>query len=165
MFTNEYFAARDEWRAATDENSARAATAWGTVHTVGWGEFVLDEAIMFGVTFTEQPIISYGFCMDDDNQLVTNQMPRCSGGVLRWVQDTNDFYVGAHVMVTVGVADPMLAIQAWLLNVQIETVVGSSGTSSSTIVPQVPVDYTNNPQYDLTHSFTFAALAIKDITS
>lgn len=151
LIPNDYYAERERWQTQTSENSARGAWAWGNVHTKGSGEVVIAEPIMFGVTFTNQPTVSYGFCLDDDDQLVDDRYPRCSGGVLRWVRTADDFYVGAHVLVTVATADPILAVQAWL-NASFET---------QTVAP--PPQYMKDPGYDLTHSFTFNGLAIKDI--
>lgn len=151
MFPNDYFAERERWDTQVAENSARGAWAWGNVHTKGWGQMVLPEPIMFGVTFTEQPFVSYGFALDDDEQLVEDRYPRCSGGVLRWVKTTEDFYVGAYVIITVATADPMLAAQAW-----VDASLSETGTT-------LPDSYKSDPSYDLTHSFTFQAMAIKDV--
>jgi len=153
MFDNDYFADRERWNSQVAENSARGAWAWGNVHTKGWGEIVLDEPIMFGLTYTTQPIVSYGFALDDDNQLVDGRFPRCSGGVLRWITTPAGFYIGAHVFVTVATADPALAAQAWV------------DASLTTLVVTPPDDYRTDPGYDLTHSFLFQALAIKDISA
>lgn len=150
MFVNDYYVERERWNSQTEENSARGAWAWGSVHTAGWGEIILDEPIMFGLTFTEQPVVSYGFALDDDDQLVEGRFPRCSGGVLSWVRTPNDFYVGAHVFICVATVDPMLAAQNWV-------------TAMSEGAVLVPTGYDTDPGYDLTHSFTFNALAIKDV--
>lgn len=151
MFPNDYFADRERWNSQTAENAARGAWAWGTVHTHGWGEIVLPEPIMFGLTFVHPPVTAYGFALNDDDQLVEGRFPRCSGGVLRWVMTPGEFYIGAHVFVTVATADPMLASQAWVKK------------SLEAVPPAVtvPDDYQDDPGYDITHSFTFNALALK----
>lgn len=143
MFINDYFDDRDQWSGQVAENSARGALAWGQVHTNGTGELTLDDPILFGVTFVHEPIVMYGFALQDDDQLVAGRFPRCSGGVLRWVTDAEDFYVGAHVFVTVATADPLLAAQS----------------------QNVPADFGQEPAYDILHSFTFSALAMKDMMS
>jgi hypothetical protein len=151
MFINDYFADRERWNSQTAENSARGAWAWGNVHSNGWGETVIEAPIMFEIVFIHQPYVAYGFCLDDDNQVVDGRLPRCSGGVLSWVQTPEGFFIGAHVFVTVATADPMLAVQAWM-------------DASLTQVPPattVPSDFTVDPGYDITHSFTFSALAVK----
>lgn len=160
MYENPYYQARDEWRASTEQNSARSAIAWGTVHSQGWGEVVIEDPIMFGATFVHQPTVTYGFALDDEQQVLDKRLPRCSGGVLSWVQDANDYYVGAHVFVTVSTVDPVEAIQAWLLATQVDP----DTEDPQLLAPQVPTDYAIDIAYDITHSFTFQALAIKDIT-
>lgn len=139
-FTNDWFADREAWNSQVAENSARGAVAWGTAHTQGWGETVVEEPIMFGVTFIAQPMMAYGFCLDDDEKLVEGRFPRANGGVLRWITDEEDFYVGAHVFTTVATADPLLAAQS--LN--------------------VPLEFGEDPGYDITHCFTFSGIALKD---
>jgi hypothetical protein len=151
MFHNDYFADRERWDAQTKENSARGAWAWGTVHSKGWGEMVLPDPIMFDITYVHQPTVAYGFALDDDEQLVDGRLPRCSGGVLRWVTTPDEFYVGAYVFVTVATADPMLATQAWV----------KSSLEADPPAVTVPTDFKDDPGYDLTHSFLFNALAIK----
>lgn len=141
MFSNDYFQEREAWNSQIAENSARGAWAYGTAHSKGWGEIMIDEPIMFGLTFVKQPIVSYGFALDDDDQLVDGRFPRANGGVVRWVLDADDFYVGAYVFVTVATADPLLAAQSL----------------------DVATDFREDPNYDITHSFTFFAVAIKDI--
>lgn len=169
MFDNDYLADRERWNSQIRENSARTATAWGTVHSSGWGEIILDDPIMFDTVFVAQPTVSYGFALDDDNQVpdpidVTLsdghggtsttrvlRLPRCGGGVLSWVQDPAGFYIGAHVFVTVSTVDPIMATQAWL----------DASLTAGVVTP--PGDYQTDPGYDITHSFVFSALAIKEI--
>lgn len=148
---DETMAGREDWNAQTRENSSRGAWAFGTATSKGWGELLIAKPIMFGLTFVQTPYVSYSFAMDDDNQLVDNRFPRCSGGVARWIQDSRNFYVGAHVMVTVGTSDPILSA-ASLWNQQM-------------LVPPVPSDYIDAVEYDLTHHWMFFGLAIKDINA
>lgn len=164
MFDNDYFADRERWNSQTQENSARGATAWGNVHSKGWGEIMIADPIMFGITFIAQPRVTYGFSLDDDNQLVDGRFPRCSGGVLRWVTTADNLYIGAYVFMTVATADPMLATQAWLDASLPNTGPGPDGTGSIAVVT-VPDGYKVDPGYDITHSFAFNAVAMKDITA
>lgn len=161
-FSNDHFQERDRWDTQIDENSARIAWAWGTVKSKGWGEFYIPDPIMFGVTFIYEPTVAYGFALDDDEQLEyepeiitamagqagpSNQsrFPRAGGGVARWVRDGRDFYVGAYVFLTVATADPIqtadLAAQDYEAFVD---------------------EYSRDPGYDLTHSFTFNSLGMKE---
>lgn len=135
----------DGWNSQMRENAARGAWAWGTAHSTGWGEVVIKKPIMFGLTFVTVPFVSYGFELENDNQLEDDRFPRCSGGVVRWVKDKRDFYLGAHVMVTVATADPIQAAVS-LHNEE-----------------RVYVD--TQLDYDITHHFTFFGLGIKDITA
>lgn len=141
MFHNDYYVQREAWNSQTAENSARGAFAWGTAHSKGWGEVEIEDAIDFGVTFVTQPIVAYGFALDNDDQMVDGRLPRCSGGVSRWIKDGNDFYVGCHVFVTVATVDPIMAAQSL----------------------DIPTDFGTDPGYDITHSWLFTAVAIKDI--
>lgn len=144
MFGNFFFQEREDWTAQVADNSARGAIAWGTAHSHGWGEIVIEDAIDFGLTFVHQPIVLYGFALDDDEQLVDGHYPRCSGGVFHWITDENDFYVGAHVFVTVATADPILAAQSAQFDMVLD-------------------DWGVDPGYDITHSWMFSGLAIKEM--
>lgn len=141
-FPNTWFPEREAWNSQVSENSARGALAWGTAQTSGSGELLIEDPIIFDVTFIEQPIVMYGFAIDDDEKLIEGRFPRVSGGVYRWIRDERDFYVGAHVYVTVATADPILAAQS----------------------TNVPADFATDPGYDLTHSFTFSGVAMKEIS-
>lgn len=151
-FFNEYYVDRDRWNSQVAENSARGAWSWGTVHTKGWGEVILDEPIMFGLTYVDEPTVAYGFVLDDDDQLVDGRFPRCSGGVMRWVRE-GQFYVGAHVFICVATADPMMAAQAWV----------EASLAAGVLTP--PDAFLDDPNYDITHDFTFQAIAIKNVAS
>lgn len=140
-FPNDYFGERDRWNNQVAQNSARTAFAWGDCSSHGWGEYEIADPIMFGITFVAQPTVAHGWAMQDDDQLTEGRFPRAGGGVTRWIRDSNDFYVGAHVLVTVATADPLLAAQAF----------------------DVYEEFHNDPGYDLTHTFTFTGMAIKDI--
>lgn len=140
LFRSEYFDERERWNSQVAENSARGAWAWGTAHSKGWGEILIEDPIEFGITFVQEPVVAYGFALDDEDQLVDGRFPRCNGGVVRWMRNAQDFYIGAWAFVTVSTADPLLAAQSL----------------------DVPTDFALNPNYDITHSFTFSGLAIKD---
>lgn len=148
---DETTAGREDWAAQTRENSARGAWAFGTAQSGGWGEFMFPKPIMFGLTFLREPFTSYGHALVDDNQLVDNRFPRCTGGVARWVQDSRDFYIGAHVFVTVGTSDPILSA-ASLWNQQM-------------LVPPVASAYVDEVNYDIVHHWMFFGLSIKDINA
>jgi hypothetical protein len=98
---------RESWRAQVNENSARLAYAWGVTTTTGVGSLAHEDEIDFGLTFIEQPMVSYGTVVtnqiewepDDTDSLL--QMPGATGFVFSWRQDPRGFYVGAHVGVTV----------------------------------------------------------------
>lgn len=141
MFINNFFAEREQWNSQVEENSARYAFAYGKAHSSGWGEVVVADPIMFGITYVHEPTVAYGYALDDDDQLVDGRFPRCSGGVLRWVRTPEEYYVGAYVLVTVATADPLIAAQSL----------------------DVAADFGQDPGYDITHSWTFGALAIKDL--
>lgn len=91
----------------TRENTARLAQAFATYNTTGDGEFLLEEPYRFGCTFTERPIVSYGYAIDTSTQtsmeeeVILGRMPRAIGGVRKWIKDDRDFYIGAYVFFTV----------------------------------------------------------------
>lgn len=138
------FIERENWNSQNRENSARGAWAWGTATTNGWGELLFPKPIRFGLTFVTPPFVSYSWVMHDDDDLVDNRFPRCSGGVARWMQDKRDFYTGAYVMVTVATADPLLGALS---------------------LDKAETTYLTDPGYGIDHHFTFFGLAIKDINA
>lgn len=119
----------------TRENAARYAQSYATYTTTGVGEFRIEEINLFGCTFSEQPIVSYGFSLPTDELddlpqvMVTGALPRCSGGVQAWFRDDNEFYVGALVYVTV----------------------------------DLPATAPSTPLWIIDHDFTFTAIAMKDL--
>lgn len=139
-FDNDHLLERERWIAQTENNSASQAWAFGNVDSVGWGEFLLPDPIMFGVTFVHEPFVTYGHAVLDDDRLVDGRFPRATGGVASWITTGKDHYTGAHVYVTVATADPLLAAQAY----------------------DVAADFGEDPGYEIRHSFGFTALAIKD---
>lgn len=87
------------------ENSARLAQTYATFTTTGDGDHTLPDPCLFGCTFTEQPIVSYGYSMDGDQlQDDTAPLPRCSGFIRKWVQDARKHYIGAYVCFVVNTA-------------------------------------------------------------
>lgn len=84
----------------TRENSARYAQSFATYTTTGDGQFLIEDAHMFGCKFTQQPIIAYGYSLDDE-QLVSDRLPRCNGGVRSWIRDKAGLYTGAYVFLLV----------------------------------------------------------------
>lgn len=163
-FHNEYYQQREAWDSQIQENSARHAWATGKVTSSGWGDFILDEPIMFDTTFVNEPVVSYGWAMNDDDQLDENFIPRCSGGVLRWVLDEHDYWVGAHVLIAVAIVDPIVAAQAWAGAAKPYLNTDGSTYAVAPQVPTDPADFNAVPDYDLTHHFTFTAMAIKGVT-
>jgi hypothetical protein len=93
----------DDYRsfvARTAENSTRFAQAFTKFETNGWGEVAFEECFVFGLTFIEEPFVSYG-CSVDGDTLVDSRFPRTSGGAYRWQQNNKGFYLGAWCYVTV----------------------------------------------------------------
>jgi hypothetical protein len=117
------------------ENFARTAFSFGSQTSTGWGEITYPNPIMFDLTFTEQPMMSYGFYTDPEVDLVATRFPRSSGFVYRWYQDAKRMYVGAWVGVTVE-------------------------TRGVSVAPGTGV---GDPGYALTHYFTFSGLGYKSL--
>lgn len=121
------------------ENSARLAQSYSIFKTTGLGTHQYEEKVVFGVTFTEKPIVAYGSALDVDDvaDLLGYDdedeapLPVTAGYVVNWEQDDHDFYTGCWVAVRVYY--PM----------------------EDAVDPSV--------QPEVEHHFTFSAIAIKDI--
>ena len=130
------------------ENGARLAQAFAKFESIGQGVVEFAEVVDFGLTFIEEPYITYGsqLDMDDLGELLdipggaTPPLPLVSGYVTEWDQDERGFYVGAWVAA----------------RVYFPSQVAVEGESTMTPVPLdtlVVID----------HHFTFTAIAIKDV--
>lgn len=100
-----YDLGNDAWRAQVHENSARHVQVYKFYNTTGTGGGILfDEPVDFGVIFTEQPAVSYGFALDESvaQDLADGDYPTSSGGVFEWSTTVRGLYVGATVFVVVG---------------------------------------------------------------
>ena len=116
------------------ENSAREAFCYGRFQTVGWGEVKAASPILFDVTFTSKPAISYGFeVIGGQTAVIDGRFPRGNGGVYQWVQDNRGHYTGAYILVTVE------NISAWT----------------------APSATTAGPDYTIEHNFKFEGPAYK----
>lgn len=91
------------------ENSARHAQAFARFESVGVGAAEFEDRIDFGLTFIEEPFVTYGSSIDLDDVAerlglepgTQPPMPLVSGMVTEWDRDDRDFYVGAWVAVQV----------------------------------------------------------------
>lgn len=91
------------------ENSARLALAFARFETTGQGTLQFEERVDFGLTFIEEPFITYGCQIDMDDladQLdldedETPTLPQATGYVTEWDTDDRGFYTGAWVAATV----------------------------------------------------------------
>lgn len=118
------------------ENSARLAYAFGTVETVGWGEFTIQDRIDFELAFTERPAVlgmGTSFTEDSIDDLRATRYPRAQGEVLRWDVDVQGLYRGCWVIVVV--------------------------EDRSSLIE--PTDPDPDPNYSLVHDFTFLGVALK----
>ena len=121
------------------ENSARLAQAFAKFQSTGQGSTEFVDVVDFGLTFIEEPFVSYGAQLDLDalselmsvDPSVTPQMPLSTGYVTGWEQNDRGFYTGAWVAVTVHFAS-------------------ASGVASTVNV-------------HMQHHFTFTAIALKDV--
>ena len=120
------------------ENAARVAMAFARFETLGQGTLEFEERIDFGLTYIEEPFVSYGCQLDMDvlasaiglEDGETPPLPQSTGYVTDWDIDERGFYTGAWVAAAV-----------------------FDGTGL--IPPDVDVV--------IDHHFTFQAIAIKDI--
>ena len=91
--------AREQFVSQHRENSARQAFAWGQFDSTGWGQLAYPDVLNFGLTFIDEPIVSYGFSVEEDEAL--DRLPLSTGGVFKWRRDGRGYYTGAHVYVVV----------------------------------------------------------------
>lgn len=122
------------------ENTARVAEALARFKSTGLGSIEFEERVDFGLTFTEEPYMSYGtqIDLDDLDDLLGNEagattptLPQCTGFITTWDRDDRGFYVGAWVAVTV-----------WF---------------------PYEADMWPDTEIEISHHFTFKAIAMKDV--
>jgi hypothetical protein len=90
------------------ENSTRHGYAYAKFDSTGWGEFAFPDCFEFGLTYTEEPYVSYSYSLDGDS-LVDTRFPRSMGGVYRWKLNNRGFFVGAWCFVCVDSRSPFIA--------------------------------------------------------
>lgn len=120
------------------ENTARLALAFARFETTGQGTIEFEERVDFGLTYIEEPFISYGCQIDMDNLAdalglddgATPPLPQSTGFVTEWDIDDRGFYTGAWVAASI--FDPTL---------------------------QIPTDV----DLVIDHHFSFQAIGLKDI--
>jgi len=122
------------------ENSGRVAEAFARMRSTGLGSIEFPERVDFGLTFIEEPYMSYGTYLDLDDLddkleneagTTTPPMPICSGFVTDWDRDDRGFYVGAWV-----------GVRIWF-------------PYEANVWPELEVE--------MFHHFSFKAVAIKDV--
>lgn len=114
-----------------DENRSRLAWSFKRLNSSGWGELRFAKRIDFDVVYIEEPFMSHGFYLEGDD-LVVGRFPRVTAFVTEYDQDPAGNYTGAWVAV----------------------VIDTAGVQSG--VPPVP-----EPNYTMTHYFTFSGVALK----
>jgi len=123
-------------RVRNAENASRLAFCMGSFDTTGWGEFQMPEAFRFDCMFVGEPYIFSGYACHGQ-ALVGTRFPRVSAGVREWHFDNRGLYYAAHLVFTVETRSP-------------EDVVNQ--------VEEIPL-------YTLRHSFCFAGVAIKNLST
>lgn len=93
----DYDPGNDAWRDQVRENSARHAFVYKTFTSLGSGELVFEDVVDFGLWFSEQPMVSYGFALDDtvEQTLIDGDFPMATGGVIAWRRNVRGLYIGA----------------------------------------------------------------------
>ena len=124
---------RREYLRQHSENSTRLATAHARFQTTGWGEVEFENCFIFGVTFVDQPSVSFGYSLQEGLDPVPSRFPRAFGFVSQWKLNDKGFYVGAWCAVAVD-------------------------DRSSFIGTTEP-----DPDYVLEHDFRFEGIAMKDV--
>lgn len=113
----DYDPGNSAWRDQVRENAARHASAYKTYGTVGSGEVIFEEPVDFGLIFTEEPNVAYGFALDNDvvQELVEGDFPTSSGGVIAWDITERGLYIGATVFAVVGSSNPTAPVTDYSL--------------------------------------------------
>jgi hypothetical protein len=94
------------------ENRARSAVTSAVYDFEGAGSIEFEEAVDFGLTYIEMPVVSTGVTIDMDtlrdaydlDDAETPPIPTVTGFVTEWEQDTRGFYTGAWVAAAVAPA-------------------------------------------------------------
>lgn len=126
------------------ENSARLALAFARFETTGQGTIEFEERVDFGLTFIEEPFITYGCQIDLDNlgdqlgldEKDTPPLPQATGYVTDWDTDDRGFYTGAWMAATV--YDPTLSIPA-----NVEILIDHHFTFQAVGLKDIPLDLTD----------------------
>lgn len=121
------------------ENRAREAKAFAKFESYAQGPLEFEQPIDFGLTFVDEPFITYGSQLDLDELGETlgvepgdtPTLPLTIGYVTEWDRDERGFYLGAWT-----------AVRVWF--------------PTQDAVP-------TETEVHVYHHFTFAAVAIKDV--
>jgi hypothetical protein len=143
---------RRSYLEATKENSARYASAYVSYITTGWGEYQAPDVQYFTTTFVKRPSVAHSFSLDGD-ELVDGRYPRVTAGVHKWLQDERGFYTGAWLMFVIETVGAQFQ-PTYVLPTDSDGYVG---------VVSVPVPIPPDPNYVITHDFTFTGVAMKAI--
>lgn len=155
--------AREDLKERTRENSARLAKVFSRFRTTGQGSVVFERRCDFGLTFIEEPFMSYGSMVDEDELADKLDMdsgandqtplPMCSGSVLEWDVDERGFYIGAWVGARVYFPKEI----TFVIDPVTEAQVAYSSIPPN--LPEVPVTL----DVEVVHMFSFEAVALKDV--
>ena len=126
------------------ENSARLAMAFAKFESQGQGTVEFEERVDFGLTFIQEPYITYGCQIDLDEfaELIgvaesdTPVLPQSTGYVTEWDIDDRGFYTGAWMAATV--FDP-----TGVLPTGVEMLVNHHFTFTAVAIKDVPLDVTD----------------------
>ncbi len=128
---------RQRYKDRVSENSARVAVAWATFDTVGQGSVYFDEKIDFDVTFIEQPMVAYGGTIDADELSNMQALDAGDAGILPvccgFVTDWDTDTRGYYT-------------GAWVA-----------------VRVYFPDGVAIDAEVEMTHNFTFTAVALKDV--
>lgn len=94
-------------REAQAENAARRATSFVTFETTGVGSIIIAQALRFDTTFLEKPSLSTGVELLRLPDRTIYELPHVTTGVMRWLMDEREYYIGAYVWARVW-CDPVL---------------------------------------------------------
>lgn len=78
-------------------NAGRRAWQSVTFETVGSGELLPADPIMFDTPFFEEPYVTYGHVLVDVPDREVFFLPASTAGVFKWVRNKRQWWTGAYV--------------------------------------------------------------------
>lgn len=112
-----HFSIAQQQADAASRTQAQAAAAGGNARSLhrltthGVGNSTTPTKVQFSVTFVEEPMVTSGMVMRQ-NAVDMGALPLASVSIYRFVTDARGLYVGAYLLVAVGLAKDVSTYEA-----------------------------------------------------